>query len=248
MLLVEWGVLARGESSLILRDFNVEATKIPCLCKGVSAGLWVDLEVAWALAQPAVTCKRTWDSTGGHRRDFIVGCTLAAAAVPSCRVEPGRWVTPRMAVWTHFDCGRWTCTATQPVQRAPLWWLAAVDKSWGSQSAEVQRVWEAHDDRLQKMTMPDLLRLDESLRVDVSRACLVWSAPQHGKTKKHPFFYRSAPAAPSACFFWVFSFRGPSARYSVFWCKIVAFILGVPSRALLPFWAEHAFLAFFRGW
>ena len=50
------------------------------------------------------------------------------------------------------------------------------------------------------------------------------------------------------CFFFVFSFRGPSARYSVFWCKIVAFILRVPSRPLLHCWAEHAFFAFFRGW
>ena len=35
------------------------------------------------------------------------------------------------------------------------------------------------------------------------------------------------------CVFLVFSFRGPSARYSVFWCRIVAFILRVPSRPLL---------------
>ena len=59
------------------------------------------------------------------------------------------------------------------------------------------------------------------------------------------FFYRFAPAAPSACVFFVFSFRQPSARYSVFWCRIVAFILRVPSRPLLPFWAEHDFFAFF---
>ena len=54
--------------------------------KGISAGLWDDLESAWALASgvpPAVTCKRAWDSSGGHRRDFMVGCPLAAAAVSS---------------------------------------------------------------------------------------------------------------------------------------------------------------------
>ena len=55
----------------------------------------------------------------------------------------------------------------------------------------------------------------------------------------------------SACVFLggVFSFRGPSARCSVFWCNIVAFILRVPfaSLATLFFWTEHAFLAFFRG-
>ena len=40
-----------------------------------------------------------------------------------------------------------------------------------------------------------------------------------------------------------------SAPYSVFFLlQIVAFILRVPSRPLLPFWAEHAFFALFRSW
>ena len=61
---------------MLVGDFNVEPTKIHCLAKGISAGLWVDFEEAWALAtglQPAPTCKRDWSATGGHRRDFIVG-------------------------------------------------------------------------------------------------------------------------------------------------------------------------------
>ena len=86
-------------------DFNVEPTKIPCLAKGISAGLWVDLEASWALVsggQPAATCKREWGSGGGHRRDFMVGCPLAAAAVLSCRVQPDRWTAPHLAVRTFF--------------------------------------------------------------------------------------------------------------------------------------------------
>ena len=51
---------------------------------------------------------------------------------------------PQLAVRTHFECNnRWTCGVTQPVQRTPLWpasWLLALDKSWGSKPAEVQRV------------------------------------------------------------------------------------------------------------
>ena len=43
-------VVARGQPCLLVGDFNVEPTKIPCLAKGISAGLWVDLEGAWALA------------------------------------------------------------------------------------------------------------------------------------------------------------------------------------------------------
>ena len=77
-------VAALGQPCLLVGDFNVEPTKIPCLAKGISAGLWVDFGEAWAIAsglQPAATCKRSWTADGGHRRDFILGCPLAAAAI-----------------------------------------------------------------------------------------------------------------------------------------------------------------------
>ena len=147
--------VARGQPCLLVGDFNVEPTKIPCLAKEISAGLWVDFEGAWALAagsQPTPTCKRDWYSTGGHRRDFMVGCPLAVAAALSCKVQPGRWIAPHLAVRTLFDCCRWTCRVTQLLQRTPLWpasWLPAVDKSRGSKSVEVQRVWEVYE-RLKK--------------------------------------------------------------------------------------------------
>ena len=68
---------------------------------------------------------------------------------------------------------------TQPVQRTPLWpasWLLAIDKSRGSKSVEVRRVWEVYDERLQFMSRQDALLLNESLDAgDVSRAWLVWS-------------------------------------------------------------------------
>ena len=86
----ELAVVARGQPCLIVGDFNVEPTKIPCLAIGISAGLWVDLEASWAAAAGrdlAVTCKRTWDSDSGNRRDFQIGCPLCAAAVLSC----GSW-------------------------------------------------------------------------------------------------------------------------------------------------------------
>ena len=146
--LCEVVVVAWRQPCQIVGDFNVEPTKILCLAKGISAALWVDLERAWALAsgrQPAVTCKRTWDSTGGRRTDFMVGCTLAAAAVTSCAVVPDRWIGPHLAVRTHFECTRWTWRVTQSVHRAPLWpasWLRALDKIGVPKSADLQRVWE----------------------------------------------------------------------------------------------------------
>ena len=96
----ELNVVARGQPCLLVGDFNVEPTKIPCLAKEISAGLWVDFEEAWALAaglQPTPTCKRSWTAAGGHRGDFVIGCPLAAAAILSCKVQPDRWIAPHLA-------------------------------------------------------------------------------------------------------------------------------------------------------
>ena len=162
-------VVARGQLCLLVGDFNVEPTNIPCLAKGISAGLWADFEEAWALAaglQPTPTCKRSWTAAGGHLRDFMVGCPLAVAAALSCKVQANRWVALHLAVRTFFDCCRWSGRVTQPVQRALLWlasWLPAVDKGRGSKSVEVRRVWEVYDERVQFMSRQDAFQLDESL-------------------------------------------------------------------------------------
>ena len=62
-------VVARGQLSSVVGDFNVQPTKIPCLPTGISARLWCDLEAAWAVAAGlalAVTCKRTWVLSTGR--------------------------------------------------------------------------------------------------------------------------------------------------------------------------------------
>ena len=175
-------VAALGQPCLMVGDFNVEPTKIPCLAKGISTGLWVDFEEAWALAaglSPDPTCKHSWTSDGGHRRDFILGCPLAAAAILSCKVQPDRWTAPHLSVRALFDYGRWESWVAQPVRCTPLWpasWLPVVDKSRCSKSVEVQRVWETYDERLQFMSQRDALLLNESLGLDdVSMAWTVWS-------------------------------------------------------------------------
>ena len=38
-------VVAGGQPCMMVGDFNVEPTKIPCLAKGISAGLWLILKV-----------------------------------------------------------------------------------------------------------------------------------------------------------------------------------------------------------
>ena len=170
----ELHAVSSGQHCLLVGDFNVEPTKIPCLAKGISAGLWVDFGEAWALAAglcPAPTCKRSWTADGGHRRDFILCCPLAAAALLSCKVQSDRWIAPHLVVRALFDYG--------PVRCTPLWpasWLPVVHKTRGSESVEVRRVWEVHDERLQFMSRRGASLLDDSLdRDDVSLAWSVWS-------------------------------------------------------------------------
>ena len=114
-----------------------------------------------------------WSSKGLHGRLPL------AAAVLSCKVQPDRWIAPHLAIRTLFDCGRWESWVTQPVHCTSLWpasWLPAVDKTRGSKSVEVQRVWETYDERLQLMSRQDASLLDESLGLDdVSLAWTVWS-------------------------------------------------------------------------
>ena len=101
----ELACVAREQPCLLVGDFNVEATKIPCLAKGIMAGLWVDLEASWALASgraPGVTCKLDFESSVGSRLDFMVGCPRVAAAVSGCGVLTDRWVVPHFAVRSSF--------------------------------------------------------------------------------------------------------------------------------------------------
>ena len=116
----ELSIVARGQPCMLVGDFNVEPTKIPCLAKG----LWVDLEGSWALAtgrQPASTCMREWSSGGGTRRDCMIGCPFVAASLLSCTVQADRWISPHLAVRALFDYDRWSCCVTQPVRFSTLW-------------------------------------------------------------------------------------------------------------------------------
>ena len=64
---------------------------------------------------------------GGNRRDFMVGCPMAAAAVGNCYVDEERWLQSHLAVKSFFGKERWTCKVTQLITRTPLvaWILVA---------------------------------------------------------------------------------------------------------------------------
>ena len=83
---------------------------------------------------PGVICKHLFASTGGTRRDFFLGCTLAIAAIGWCRVLTDRWVLPHHAVRASFCIETWTAMVCVPV-RATLFGLLA-----GLLFAEVGRI------------------------------------------------------------------------------------------------------------
>ena len=155
-----------------------DTIRVHCRLRGGSNN--TDIPGLWHVDVWFIGIKRPFGEIVGK----MVGCSLAVAALLSCKVQPDRWIAPHLAVavGTLFDCCRWTCRLTQPVQRTRLWpavdksffifsffsiffilsffsyslwpasWLPAVDKSSGSKSVEVQRVWEVCDDRLQFMS------------------------------------------------------------------------------------------------
>ena len=163
-LVVQLSVVARGQPCMLVGDFNVEPTKIPCLAKGISAGLWVDLEVSWALA------------TG---KLFMVGCPLAAAAVVSGTVQADRWMTLHLAVSDFFlimIAGHAESPSRFGIRLSDLLLGCLLTTKVGSKSVEVQKVWEIYDDGLQFMSRQDALLLDESFDAgDIFQAWLVWS-------------------------------------------------------------------------
>ena len=182
--LAELAVVARGQPCLIVVDFNIEPSEIPCLAKGISAGLWIDLDASWASAcgrEPEMTCKRTWDSDSGNRRDFQIGCPSCAAAVSSCCVLRERWLQP------HFLLSGLGLMPVGGLLRLlsllglhlcnPASWVLAVDRSRNSRSAEVWRIWEVYDERLGLVHAHYMQVLEDALASgDVSGAWLAWSS------------------------------------------------------------------------
>ena len=88
-------VVARGHPCLLVGDFNVEPTKIFRPGSGLTLRR---LGLLLQVCNLSLLASGTWSAACGHRRDFMVGCPLAVAAVLSCKVQPGRWVAPTQPV------------------------------------------------------------------------------------------------------------------------------------------------------
>ena len=124
-----------------------------------------------------VTCKRDWTFSGGSRRDFVLGCPLAAAALAGCWVDCNRWIQPHFPSLPPFLASRWTVEILRPVRFSPLWpasWLAAVNKTRASKSADVRRIWEVFDKTIKFIPVSLAIAIRDAL---VERnACAAWTA------------------------------------------------------------------------
>ena len=106
-VLVEAHIVCTGQPMLIAGDLNADPAVIPCLAKGISAGRFVDLALAYSLGSgkaPDVTCRFKQEVSSGSRRDFFVGSPGSLAASDACFVTD-RWFTPHFSVLARFRIG-----------------------------------------------------------------------------------------------------------------------------------------------
>ena len=99
-VLAEAQVFCLGQPMLLAGGLNAVPAVIHCLAKGISAGRYVDLALAFSLGAglaPDATCKFSLEDGTGSRRDFFVGCPGALAASQACFVTD-RWFTPHFSV------------------------------------------------------------------------------------------------------------------------------------------------------
>ena len=78
-VLAETQVVCVGQPMLIAGDLNADPAVIPCLAKGISAGRYVDLALAYSLGAgltPDITCTFNRDDGTGSRRDFLWGALV----------------------------------------------------------------------------------------------------------------------------------------------------------------------------
>ena len=180
-VLAEAQVVCIGQPMLIAGDLNADPAVIPCLAKGISAGRYVDLALAYSLGAglaPDATCRFSREDGTGSRRDFFAGCPGALAASQACYVTD-RCFTPHFAVLARFRIGAWMADVACRVVCQPIWlacWLDTLDRSSSSSTRVVQDVWDTHRDVLG--AVPDEVVL--ALRDAVSRSSVddfwsIWS-------------------------------------------------------------------------
>ena len=205
-VLVEAQIVCTGQPMLVAGDLNADLAVIPCLAKGIAAGRFVDLALAYSIGSgdaPDVTCRFSQEVGTGSRRDFFVGCPGALAASQACYVTD-RWFTPHFSVVARFRIGACLAGVACPVACQPIWpacWLDTPDRSPSSSTRIVQDVWDIYRDDLG--VVPDDVVL--ALRDAVSRSAVddfwsLWSRNAEAGLFRAYTFARGPSDAGSSAF------------------------------------------------
>ena len=169
-VLAEAQVVCVGQPMLIAGDLNADPTVISCLAKGISAGRYVDLALAYSrgagvagVATDSI-CKFSREGGAGSRRDFLVGCPGALAASDVCFVTD-RWFTPHFSVLACFRIDAWLADDACPEVCQPVWpacWLDTPDRS-SSAARVVQDVWDVYREELAVVPAEVVLALRDAV-------------------------------------------------------------------------------------
>ena len=148
-VVVEAQVVCVGQPVLIAGDLNADPAVIPCLAKGISAGKFVDLALAFsrgAGTAPAATCRFSLEGGAGTRWDFLVGFQNALAASDAC-FATDKWFTLHLSVFARFRINAWLAAVACPVVCQPVWpacWSDIPDRSSSFSSRVVQDVCDVY--------------------------------------------------------------------------------------------------------
>ena len=181
-VLAEARMCCAGQQVILAGDFSTYPTVIPSLAKGIMDGHLIDLERAFATGRrvsPSCTCQFQLYEDKGSRRDFVLACPIAMAAATACCVLPDRWFTPHFAVYAEFAFSAWDATVDRARVHSHLWpacWFNCFDRSWSSQSHEVQNIWDVYIREVGSVpceVREQLFHLCNS--ADVDSSWLLWS-------------------------------------------------------------------------
>ena len=174
-------VVCVGQPLRIAGDLNAAPAVVLCLAKGISAGRFVDLALAFsrgAGTAPDPTCKFSLEGGAGARTDFLIGCPNALAASDACFVTD-KWFAPHFSVLACFRIDAWMADVACPVICPPIWpacWLDTPDRSSSSSSRVVQDVWDIYRSELGVVPAEVVLALRNAVsRCSVGDFGSIWS-------------------------------------------------------------------------
>ena len=142
-VLAEAQVVCVGQPMQIAGGLNADPAVIPCLAKGISAGRYVDLALAYSLGAgltPDVTCRFSREEGTGSRRISLSDVPMLLLHLMLVMSLIGDLLLT-FSVLARFRSGAWMADVACPVACQPVWpacWLDTSDRSSSPSTRVVQ--------------------------------------------------------------------------------------------------------------